>query len=148
MRARKLRSFDKAGNVLIEKKLIYGMKDIFPRDFIKYLSYSEVQKNSKFVNIWIRSLRVCSKSVTETLYPNNSLVNWCIFRYSLSLCEFQVIRDQLCARGIVRRYPWKIFEQNVSIAYFKSNYRRCSVTKELLKILPISHKSTCVRVSF
>ena len=51
MRARKLRSFDKAGNVLIEKKLIYGMKDIFPRDFIKYLSYLEVQKNSKVVNV-------------------------------------------------------------------------------------------------
>ena len=75
VRARKLRSFDKAGNVLIEKKLIYGMKDIFPRDFIKYLSYSEVQKDSKVVNVQIRSLRFCSKSVTETLYRNNSLLN-------------------------------------------------------------------------
>ena len=29
----------------------YGMKNIFPLDFIKYLSYSEVQKNSKVVNV-------------------------------------------------------------------------------------------------
>ena len=27
------------------------VKNIFPLDFIKYLSYSEVQKNSKVVNV-------------------------------------------------------------------------------------------------
>ena len=50
----KLRSLDKARNVLIEKKRKknrYGMKNIFPLDFIKYQSYSEIQQNSKVVNV-------------------------------------------------------------------------------------------------
>ena len=34
-----------------KEKLRYGMKSIFPLDFIKHLSYSEVQKNSKVVNV-------------------------------------------------------------------------------------------------
>ena len=33
------------------KKTRYGMKNIFPLDFIKYLCYSEVQNNSKVVNV-------------------------------------------------------------------------------------------------
>ena len=37
------------------KNLRYGMKNIFPPDFIKYLSYSEVQKNSEVVNDQIPS---------------------------------------------------------------------------------------------
>ena len=36
------------------------MKNMFPLDFAKYLSYSDVQKNRKVVNIWIRFM--------ETLY--------------------------------------------------------------------------------
>ena len=44
-------SVDKARNVLIEKKMRYGMKDIFPLDFIKYLSCLQVEKNSKVVNV-------------------------------------------------------------------------------------------------
>ena len=36
----KLRSFDKARNILIEKKFeIWAVQNIFPLDFIKYLSY-------------------------------------------------------------------------------------------------------------
>ena len=34
-----------------KKTLRYGIKKIFPLDFIKYLSYSEVQKHSKVVNV-------------------------------------------------------------------------------------------------
>ena len=30
---------------------IWAVKNIFPLDFDKYLSYSEVQKNSKVVNV-------------------------------------------------------------------------------------------------
>ena len=46
-------------NVLIEiKNEIWTAKNIFPQDFAKYLSYSEVQKNSKVVNVQIRSLRI------------------------------------------------------------------------------------------
>ena len=47
----KLWSFDKARNVLIENKKRYGMRNISPLEFIKYLSYSELQKNSKVVNV-------------------------------------------------------------------------------------------------
>ena len=37
---------------LIEKKLeTWAVKNIFPLDFAKYLSYSEVQKKRKVVNI-------------------------------------------------------------------------------------------------
>ena len=42
---------DKASNVLIEEKYIWVLKNIYPLDFTKYLSYSEVQKNSKIVNV-------------------------------------------------------------------------------------------------
>ena len=46
-------------NVLIEiKNEIWTAKNIFQQDFAKYLSYSEVQKNSKVVNVQIRSLRI------------------------------------------------------------------------------------------
>ena len=31
--------------------MIWAVKNIFPLDFIKYLSYSEVEKNSKVVNV-------------------------------------------------------------------------------------------------
>ena len=44
-------SFDKARNVLMEKIKIWAVENIFSLDFVKYLSYSEVQKNSKVVNI-------------------------------------------------------------------------------------------------
>ena len=68
----KLLPFDKARNVVFEKKRKkkkrnekWEVKNIFPLDFIKYLSYLEQEKNSKVVNVQIRSPRVCSKSVTE-----------------------------------------------------------------------------------
>ena len=35
----------------VKKKIRYGLKNIFPPDFINYLSYSEVQKYSKVVNV-------------------------------------------------------------------------------------------------
>ena len=43
------RSFDKTRE--LKKQIRCAMKNIFPLDFIKYLSYSEVQKNSKVVNV-------------------------------------------------------------------------------------------------
>ena len=47
----KLWPFDKAKNVVVKKKKkIWAEKNIFLLDFAKYLSYSDVQKNSKFVN--------------------------------------------------------------------------------------------------
>ena len=43
------RSFDKSRE--LKKQIRYAMKNIFPLDFIKYLSYLEVQKDSKVVNV-------------------------------------------------------------------------------------------------
>ena len=34
----------------LKKQIRYAMKNISPLDFIKYISYSEVQKDSKVVN--------------------------------------------------------------------------------------------------
>ena len=50
------KSFDKARNVLIEKKReIWAMKNTFLLDFAIFRTfYSEVQKNSKVVNVYIR----------------------------------------------------------------------------------------------
>ena len=50
-------SFDKARNVLIEKKKKnrdMGSKKYILLDLAKHLSFSEVQKNSKVINVWIR----------------------------------------------------------------------------------------------
>ena len=107
------------------------MKNIFPLEFTKYLSYSQVQKNSKVVNAQIRSLRVCSKSVTETLYGNKFFVSECIFKYSLSLRELQVIRDQLGVRGI----PEKSLNRMLLLLVLKTSHRRCSVKKRALENL-------------
>ena len=73
------------------------MKNMFPLDFIKYLSYLEVQKTSKVVNVQIRFLRVYSKSFTATLYQSKFLVSECIFKYSLSLLELQVASHRRCS---------------------------------------------------
>ena len=43
------RWFDKTRE--LKKQIRYATKNIFPLDFIKYLSYSEVQKDSKVVNV-------------------------------------------------------------------------------------------------
>ena len=50
------KSFDKARNVLIEKKReIWAMKNTFLLDLAIFCTfYSEVQKNSKVVNVYIR----------------------------------------------------------------------------------------------
>ena len=42
-------TFDKTRE--LKKQIRYAMKNIFPLDFIKYLSYLEVQKDSKVVNV-------------------------------------------------------------------------------------------------
>ena len=51
-------------------------------------------------------------------------------------------------RLVVRdRYHWKIFEQNVTVAYFKNQPQEMFCKKVLLKILPISQENTCAGVS-
>ena len=73
----------------MEKNEIQTVKNIFPLDFAKYLSYSALQKNSKVLNVEIRSLRICSKSVTKALYRNNVLVSQCIFKL---VCHYNSCR--------------------------------------------------------
>ena len=51
----------------MEKNKDMGCEKYIPLDFVKYQSYSEVQKNSKVVNVY-------------TLYRNNFLGSECIFR--------------------------------------------------------------------
>ena len=46
-------SFEKPQNVLIIKYIL-AVKNIFPLDFVKYLSYSEAQKNRNVINMWKR----------------------------------------------------------------------------------------------
>ena len=41
----------KLGTFSLKKNEIWAVKNIFPLDFTKYLSYSEVEKNSKVVNV-------------------------------------------------------------------------------------------------
>ena len=48
----KLLSFDKVRNVLIEEKVdTWAVKSIFPLDFTKILTYTDVQKNIEVVNV-------------------------------------------------------------------------------------------------
>ena len=42
----------------MDKKRDISNENIFPLDFAKYVSYSEVRKNRKVVNIWIRFQQV------------------------------------------------------------------------------------------
>ena len=101
----------------------YGQwKIYFHLIFIKYLSYSEVKNNNKVFNVKIRSLRACSKSVTEKF-----LVRRYIFKFSLSLWELQVIRDLLCLRGISE----KSLNRMLLLLILKTSRRKCSV-----KMLP------------
>ena len=78
--AKKLWSFDKARNVLIEKKKI-EIWAISTRK-AKYLSHQEVQKKVKLLIFRsdFRKKRFFSKSVTRTLYRNKVLVSECIFK--------------------------------------------------------------------
>ena len=90
---------------------------------LEKIRYAEVQKNSKVIDVKIRSLRDCSKSVTDTLYRKKFLVSECIFK--ISLRELQVIRDLLCVRCI----PEKSLNRLLLLLVWKTSQRRCSVKK-------------------
>ena len=54
---------------LIEKNELLVVKNIFPLNFAKYVSFSEVQKNSLLIfTADFSNLGVYSKSVTKSLY--------------------------------------------------------------------------------
>ena len=57
-------------------------------DFAIYLSFSEVQKNSKLLMFRsdFRNKGLCSKSTTKMLYQNKFLVSDCIFKL-VGYCE-------------------------------------------------------------
>ena len=83
-------------------------KYIFPLDFAKYLSFLEVQKNSK---VYIRKKEFCSQYVIKTLYGSKFLVSEYIF--------------ELVYRCEVADVSKKNFEHIVTVAYLK---------KQLLKV--------------
>ena len=100
---------------------------MFSLDWIKYLSYSEVQKNWKL-------LMFRSDPFYFVLNRNRFLVSEYFFKFSLPLWKLQVVRDLLCViceRFV--RYLRKIFEQNVNVAYLKTIHQRCSVKKVLFQ---------------
>ena len=67
----------KARKTSVVWKIYERLKYVFLLDFAKYLSYLEVQKNSKFD---IRKKEVCSKSVIKTFYGSKFLVSEYIFK--------------------------------------------------------------------
>ena len=71
------------------------MKNIFPLNFAKYPSYSEVQKNRNVVNNWKRFQQVYSKFVTKSLY-GKFLVSEGIFKL-VCYCEKCRWSDIPCA---------------------------------------------------
>ena len=50
--------------------------------------------------------------------------------------------------AVPKRYPWKIFEQNTTVAYFKNQPSEVFCKKKCLKVLPICQENTCVGVFF
>ena len=102
------------------------LKYIFPIHFAKYLSYLEVQKNSK---VDIRKEEVCSKSVTKTFYRSKFLVSEYIFKL-VHHCEGSRWSEICCARDIAK----KSLNRLLLLLILKSSYPRCTVEKGVLKI--------------
>ena len=77
--------------------MILVVKNIFPLNFAKYLSYSEVQKNRMLLIIGtdFRKLGVYSKSVTKSFY-GKFLVSEGIFKL-VCYCEKCRWSDISCA---------------------------------------------------
>ena len=102
------------------------LKYVFPLDFAKYLSYLEVQKNSK---VDIRKKEVCSKSVIKTFYGSKFLVSEYIFKLVYH-CEGSRWSEICCARDIAK----KSLNRLLLLLILKSSYPRCTVEKGVLKI--------------
>ena len=102
------------------------LKYIFPIDFAKYLSYLEVQKNSK---VDIRKKEVCSKSVIKTFYGRKFLVSEYIFKLVYH-CEGSRWSEICCARDIAK----KSLNRLLLLVILKSSYPRCTIEKGVLKI--------------
>ena len=105
---------------------LWAVKNISPLDFANYLSYSEVQKNMKVVNVWIRFQQV--GSLFEICYKNalwEVFDKWSQFQIVLSFWELQVIRDLLYVRDIGEKYLNRL----LLLLNLKSSHRRCSVKR-------------------
>ena len=103
------------------------LKYVFPLDFAKYLSYLEVQKNSK---VDIRKKEVCSKSVIKTFYGSKFLVSEYIFK-AFYHWEGSRWSESCCARDIAK----KSLNRSLLLLILKSSNPRCTVEKGVLKIL-------------
>ena len=113
--------------LVIKNTELWAVKNIPPLDFANYLSYSEVQKKMKVVNVWIRFQEVeSSKSVTKTLY-GKFLISEGSFKL---VCHSENCRwSEICCKG----NWWKIFEQIVTVAYLKKQPPEVFCKKGALK---------------
>ena len=116
----------KARKTSVVWKIYERLKYVFLLDFAKYLSYLEVQKNSKFD---IRKKEVCSKSVIKTFYGSKFLVSEYIFKLVYH-CEGSRWSEICCARDIAK----KSLNRLLLLLILKSSYPRCTVEKGVLKI--------------
>ena len=115
----------KARKTFVVWKSEERLKYIFPLDFAKYLSYLEVQKNSK---VDIKKELVCSKSVTKTFYGSKFLVSEYIFKLVYH-CEVSRWSDICFARDIAK----KSLNRLLLFLILKSSYPRCIAEKSVLK---------------
>ena len=116
----------KARKTSVVWKIYERLKYVFLLDFAKYLSYLEVQKNSKFD---IRKKEVCSKSVIKTFYGSKFLVSEYIFKLVYH-CEGSRWSEICCARDIAK----KSWNRLLLLVILKSSHPRCTVEKGVLKI--------------
>ena len=88
-------SVKKAWNVLIKENWEWAVKNIFPLDFAKYLSYLESKRTGKLLMFWsnFSKYEVCYKSNTKMLY-GKFLVTEGVFKLA---CHFESCRwSEIC----------------------------------------------------
>ena len=116
----------KARKTSVVWKIYERLKYVFLLDFAKYLSYLEVQKNSK---VDIRKKEVCSKSVANTFYGSKFLESEFILKLVYH-CE-----GSRWSEFVVQEIsPQKSLNRLLLLVILKSSYPRCTVEKGVLKI--------------
>ena len=78
---------------------------------------------------------LCSKAATKKLYRNTFFSKWVHFQISLSLWEFQVIRDWFCVRNVAET----CLNRLLLFLILKGSHQSCSVEKDALKSFTGKH---------
>ena len=116
----------KARKTSVVWKIYERLKYVFLLDFAKYLSYLEVQKNSKFD---IRKKEVCSKSVIKTFYGSKFLVSEYIFKL---VYHYEGSRwSEICRAREIAKKSWN---RLLLLVILKSSHPTCTVEKGVPKI--------------